>query len=369
MTKFLLFTLFVAVGVLFVLTFVQHDTFFAPTEEEKQGDFVARFDSKFNSNAFRDLRRAEFGSWYRETTPTKAEELESFKSLLVQAIVDGDPETIGLAAKLSGVDVEGEVFATARPIRLELVQEVALEEAMGYYEVSDPGDLPRYLQIFADGTTHIPSQDFGFSPTILTAYLANNYVRMDSMYYEQICRVVTSETAESYLATVTLLPNLDTEDRWKEEVLFDGNSRELCLPEGQYPKYDPDLQMVIFERPAQKLLPSSDEVILVADPADLGRLGIVYFVRLSGGGLNLGTGIVEGVRTFDSTGSFGPNFIEFSGQTTPLLDTGAPVSALFGDELRLVGFIVRDGSFAMAADATLSGYYQEFPHIVVGSNE
>lgn len=333
-----------------------------PSEEERQAE----------KQAEKEMRKTEFEAWYAEKQPAEAEERAKFKSFLEDSFLDGKHTSVGVMVKITGLDIEKEILETARPILLEVTLEQPLEQTLKDFGVESPSELPGYIGVFADGTTHIPSSALGFNPAPNLGYLGREHVRADSIHYEQVCNSIPQEKGDNFLVTFTLFANRGVEDDWKKEVLFEGTARELCSQNGDsYPKYDAFRQMLVFKRPAQKSLPVPDaQDILLVQADDLVAGKELYFPRLQTGlGLKFGTRLFEGITDLQASDA---KIIEFHGGLNPELDIGSPVYAVFADienPLRLIGFIGRYGPVAISADVALADFFEEFPHVIVRSED
>lgn len=143
------------------------------------------------------------------------------------------------------------------------------------------------------------------------------------------------QEAGNYLVEVTLMHNVDREDNWRDEVLFQGTAGEFISSDDVY--VDFDNAVLAFTRPQLKVLPLPGDFPYIANSfEDLAILGSVVYVKNIGGMLHFAEAKVMSVNR-----ETGLVFLQgsFSAQ-----DLGSIVSMVKDGKLHWVGILTLHGA-------------------------
>lgn len=328
----------------------------------------------------KEERRAEFIEWYNSIEEEKqAEFIARYNSLEAEKQAE---------TRKHAEDINRKVLASARPVSVDLIftttlkqvfldtgvdkrinakraadqlAPLTIDEIYNDFQEEAVSEIPQFVQnameIFADGNVkvHVSSalqsgpMSFGWLP-------GQNFVMVPPYAYFEICNGVSSDKADEFTATFTMLADIGSEDRWKKEVLFDGTVRQLCSNEGNYPKFYEEQGIVVFKRPVTKLLPvPAENSVVLGSVEELEEGDKLYYARMTEDGMKVEIGFFQGVRKFSPE----VEIIEFRGALNPEIDAGTPVYYVSADKnspVRLVGFVIPGENIsAVSAEFVLTG--------------
>lgn len=286
---------------------------------------------------------------HKPTIEEKQKELATllYQGGLAEVLRDNQPDRTLFESGWMDSDFEKETTPYVRVVMAEVTGVLTEEEARSILEKqvrsslglgedeSLPADAQQRIDTFirdnkqADGTLR-----FRLAETLAQAVLTQN-AAVSSTDLVGILQQLTTDEADKVRLKVTVLPNTDLEDDWKNEVVFEGTAKELVNSKDVYLDFENGL--AVFRRPADKLLPEPNGYPYnEGDSTKLHNLDAVVYTRNIGGFPTVVSGQV--LRVFNEQG-----FAAISGVFSPQ-DLGAPVFQVQDGGTYWVGILVNASS-------------------------
>lgn len=287
-----------------------------------------------------------YNSWIvsKPTQEGKRQELTELlrSGVLAEALLDNKPDRTLLESGLLGTDFTATITPYVRVIQADVAGvfteagiraqlEAAARADLGLGE-SDP--LPDNAQkqiddyisnnLRPDGTLLL-----NIGQVMAQAILTQNAV-ISSIQLVDILRQLDTGDEEKVSFKITVLPNTDLEDSWKDEVVFEGTAKEMVDSKAVYLDFENGI--AVFRRPANKLLPEPKGYpYVMGDSRQIRNQDSVVYVRNIGG---LPAAAKGEVLRLSNDG-----FVLISG-TFASFDLGSPVFYVQDGKPYLVGILV-----------------------------
>lgn len=259
---------------------------------------------------------------------------DALPSVLHEGVYD---ETL-IGAQIKNVDLPVEMSRFLRFV------EVSVTYRMNVEEYKDFQELDALTSQMLDNFDEEGFISFEVSQRVGFGALVGDVVITSSDLFASI--LVDDDLLERVLIRAVLLPDLNLEDNWRVEVLFDGTAR--AFSRSSLHGFTPNYPLAVLARPQERLIfEPVDAFYPEAQISDLEPLDVVLYMRNFSGIMSPATGHVSHVLGDSDT-------ILFNGLFT-IADVGTPIFVLQDGEIKFAGVLIGGESGIGIATKVYSG--------------